>query len=278
MLANNVSRRYLHFVCFVAVVLLMGGALHQWHAASREEGAESSWSWKKVKNVVFKASPYRERLGFKEIGLKYGTDKVTDHSYYNMYDKYFQSMRGERVKFLEIGLGCDMAYGPGASYYTWLDYFDNIDLYYIEAHLECAAKWASRTDKAQIFAGDQANVTFLQEFIDASMSDGIPFDIIVDDGGHHMTQQRITFEHLWHIVRPGGYYIIEDLHTSYIGGWGGDPSRKDPSVPTMTKYIYEMIDDIMTDSATAHQYSAEIRSIDCMRQICNFVKKVDDTL
>jgi SAM-dependent methyltransferase len=37
------------------------------------------------------------------------------------------------------------------------------------------------------------------------------FDIILDDGSHYDVHQLMTFQNLWHRVRPGGYYIIEDV-------------------------------------------------------------------
>jgi len=43
---------------------------------------------------------------------------------------------------LEIGLGCDMSYGPGKSYYTWREFLPNVDLYYIEYDKACVQKWA----------------------------------------------------------------------------------------------------------------------------------------
>lgn len=61
--------------------------------------------------------------------MKFGTDKVTTHQYWFMYDKHFPAIRERRVKMLEIGLGCDMSYGPGKSYYTWLEYFPDVELY-----------------------------------------------------------------------------------------------------------------------------------------------------
>jgi hypothetical protein len=40
------------------------------------------------------------------------------------------------------------------------------------------------------------------------------FDIIIDDGGHTVKQQRVSVETLWSSLKSGGYYIIEDLHTN----------------------------------------------------------------
>ncbi|MGX7872042.1 hypothetical protein ACVDG5_003300 [Mesorhizobium sp. ORM6] len=42
-----------------------------------------------------------------------------------------------------------------------------------------------------------------------------PFDVIVDDGSHVWTHQILTFQKLIGTVTPGGFYIVEDLDTSY---------------------------------------------------------------
>lgn len=130
-----------------------------------------------------------------------------------------------------------MAYGPGASYYTWLDYFTNVDLYYIEYDAACAKQWANKTEHATIFAGDQASAPFLQEFIDKT---GGNFDVIIDDGGHTMDQQRTSLSVLWPHVKPSGIYFIEDLATSYIASFGGQ--YEGPN--TMMGDLKSMLDDI----------------------------------
>lgn len=47
------------------------------------------------------------RPTFYDIALSHGTDKVVDHHYHHMYQKYLEPYREQPVKFLEIGLGCD---------------------------------------------------------------------------------------------------------------------------------------------------------------------------
>lgn len=106
-----------------------------------------------------------------------------------------------------------MNYGPGASYYTWLEYFPHVDLYYIEYDAACAERWAANTTGATIFSGDQADVAFLHRFMREA---GADFDVIIDDGGHTMTQQRTSLETLWRAVLPGGIYFCEDLQTRYV--------------------------------------------------------------
>ncbi|KAK8122122.1 hypothetical protein PG984_010792 [Apiospora sp. TS-2023a] len=213
---------------------------------------------------------------FHEIALKHGTDKVTTHQYWFMYDKYFPAIRDKKLKMLEIGLGCNMAYGPGKSYYTWLEYFPYVDLYYMEYDAACVDKWAAEASGATIYAGDQADKVFLQKFIDETGGD---FDIIIDDGGHTMNQQQVSLEMLWKIVKPGGMYFVEDLQTSFMGVYGGDGTGgKDHSKHTMSKFIYELLDDKLEGDGTRHGISAEMRGIDCMREVCMFHKKEKGTI
>lgn len=58
-----------------------------------------------------------ESNSFKKVAIAERpiTDKVTSHSYEFIYKKYLGMWRTQQLKFLEIGLGCNMHYGPGAS-------------------------------------------------------------------------------------------------------------------------------------------------------------------
>ena len=65
-----------------------------------------------------------------------------------------------------------------------------------------------------VLIGDQANRTFWRE---AGLP---PLDFVLDDGGHGMEQQVITFEEVWPLLKDGGVYICEDTHTSYWSEYG----------------------------------------------------------
>jgi hypothetical protein len=74
----------------------------------------------------------------------------------------------------------------------------------------------------KILVGDQSDPNFLAVLAEQHG----PFDIIVDDGGHTMKQQRLSFDNLWKHVAPGGVYLCDDTHTSYWSeyvdtGWTG---------------------------------------------------------
>lgn len=185
-----------------------------------------------------------------------------------MYDSRLEPLRDRHIKMLEIGLGCDMGYGPGASYYTWLEYFPHVDLYYIEYDAACAAAWANKTTGATIFTGDQADVSFLQRFVAES---GGNFDIIIDDGGHTMTQQRTSLEHLWDSVKPGGIYFVEDVHTSYYENYGGGVGKAD----TMMGDIKGMLDDMNQHPGVPDKFriSKDVVKLDFVKEMVAFTKR-----
>ncbi|PVH73791.1 hypothetical protein DL98DRAFT_606296 [Cadophora sp. DSE1049] len=205
-----------------------------------------------------------------EIATKHGTDKVNPHHYNYMYEKYLDPIRDQPLKMLEIGLGCNMAYGPGKSYYTWLEFLPHVDLYYIEYDRVCVEKWSQNMTNVKVFTGDQSDVAFLEKFISAS---GGGFDVIIDDGGHFMNQQITSFNKLFPIVKPGGIYFVEDLATSYQEGYGGTKGSG-----TMMEMVQELLDDLnrnvggpaLKDGNTVGQ---EMRSLECGEEICAFFKK-----
>lgn len=57
------------------------------------------------------------------------------------------------------------------------------------------------------------------------------FDLIVDDASHMGSKSRETFKLLWPLVRPGGWYVLEDwsvgMHTSpYFPAYEGNSMLK----------------------------------------------------
>jgi hypothetical protein len=74
-------------------------------------------------------------------------------------------------------------------------------------------------DGVEILIGDQADPNFMTGTV---LPKG-PFDIVIDDGGHTADQQLVSFLTLFPLLKEGGVYIVEDLHTTF---WiGGQTSR-----------------------------------------------------
>jgi hypothetical protein len=100
---------------------------------------------------------------FNEIATEEGTDKVTLHTYQFAYEALLPQFRSKKIRFLEIGLGCGMTYGPGKSFALWDRYFSHVGtkIFFIEYDAECAEKWKGINKRVEIFIGDQSDVNLM---------------------------------------------------------------------------------------------------------------------
>ena len=151
-----------------------------------------------------------------ELGLKYNTDKATVHYYTYLYADRFNSPL-EIYRMLEIGiLRC-------ASLKMWAEYFTNALVYGFDKN-----KFERISSEIITFQGKQESKKDWKQFI---KEHGGHFDIIIDDGGHQIDAQQLSLKYLFQHVKKGGWYVIEDLHTSlreqYLGG------LKDKSLHTL---------------------------------------------
>lgn len=168
------------------------------------------------------------------LGLQWGTDKSSAfHNYTKIYEKYFSDVREKPIKFLEIG------FAKGFSAHMWEDYFQYADLYFIDINADTANLFHN-FKRTKLYFLDQENPIELLNFI-KDVGEG--FDIIIDDGGHTMNQQIISFKTLFPHVKSGGIYIIEDLHTSYAysPGYGQEYGSTDPNQETAVHFLQNLI-------------------------------------
>lgn len=148
------------------------------------------------------------------------------HHYFDIYHSHFQRYRGKPVTVLEIGCF------RGGSLEMWRQYFGpdavihGVDI--VEESLRFAGK------QTTIHIGDQADPVFLKELREKVGK----VDILIDDGGHFMHQQIISFQHLFDLVAEDGVYLIEDLHTSYWEDFDGGHLRPG----TFIEYSKTLID------------------------------------
>lgn len=145
---------------------------------------------------------------------KYGSDKDRN-GYTPFYDSLFKGLRQDPVALLEIGIGTMIpgapssmvgyslpGYAPGGSLRAWRDYFPNGDINGCDIQQDTQFTEERITTRL-------ANSTSRAE-VDAVLGDK-QFDIIIDDGSHYDEHQVQTLRNLWHRVKPGGFYIIEDI-------------------------------------------------------------------
>lgn len=133
-----------------------------------------------------------------------GTNSFEAHSYTETYQQYFQHIKENNIKMLEIGV-----YDPrfkGGSVTLWTSYFNNLSL--IGFDINSDAK-VLESNNVKIFIGDQSNKDDLLKCVELY---GGNFDIIIDDGLHSFTHQVTSYKTLIPFLNKEGLYIIEDLH------------------------------------------------------------------
>lgn len=153
-------------------------------------------------------------MDLETLMYKYGSDKA-QHGYTPMYHAILKHMRNQPVDLLEVGIGtiipdapstmrwCGLGdYKPGGSLRAWRDYFPNGRIVGVDVQPDTQFT----EERIDTFLADSSSAEQLNKVLGSRT-----FHVIVDDGLHHDETQIKTMQNLWPRVRPGGYYIIEDI-------------------------------------------------------------------
>jgi methyltransferase family protein len=131
--------------------------------------------------------------------------------YFDLYVRHLAEFVGREIVVVEVGVY------SGGSLEMWKSYFGkHATIHGVDIQEACRVYEA---EGVHIHVGDQADRPFWRQFKEA-----VPFiDVLIDDGGHHPNEMRVTFEELFPIMRPGGVYICEDIingneFLAYLGG------------------------------------------------------------
>jgi hypothetical protein len=135
--------------------------------------------------------------------------------YFEIYERHLRKFRGKPINLVEVGVQ------RGGSLEMWSDYFGGgSTITGIDVDTECA-NLKYDADNIVVMIGDQGSPAFWDSFFQYHEK---PIDIFIDDGGHYMDQQILTFEKVFPRMPVGSIYICEDVHTSYMphngGGYG----------------------------------------------------------
>jgi MycE methyltransferase N-terminal len=192
------------------------------------------------------------------LAALHGSDKMGSmFSYAQHYDAHFARLRMDPVRILEIGVGgYNFKSLGGQSLYLWQRYFPRGLIYGMDIY----EKPNVTGPRIRTLQGDQSDPAYLRE-VGESLG---PFDIIIDDGSHLNEHVRISYEALFPYVRPGGYYAIEDIQTSYWPDYGGELPPGSPA--TTIGMVKELIDqiqfreytEISDDEARAATHPSEV--------------------
>ena len=172
-----------------------------------------------------------------DFAEEYNTDKqMNKHNYVAVYESLFSPFRQDTFNFLEIGIY------HGGSIRMWRDYFPNATIYGIDIRQAHINK-IKDTERLVLNQVDQGSEVWLKEYAKQG-----PWKVIIDDGSHKSSHQKLTFDVLWDQVQPGGYYIIEDTHTSY---WNHPVFNWIDCDETLVQRMLRLADEV--SSATYHK-------------------------
>lgn len=166
-----------------------------------------------------------------DFGNHHGTDKANYHEFTEFYEDYFAKKSNPNI--LEIGVL------DGASLKTYVDYFEK-KATIVGVDVSQRVKGYSDYPMIKIVHGD----ILLSSTVEACKNavEGGLYDIIIDDGGHTMEQQQKALASLWELLKPGGLFIVEDLHTS------GMMEYNPEHAPTTLKVLEELNENRIPES------------------------------
>ena len=179
----------------------------------------------KAQRLLSEQGSNLDRLGFIQ-----GTDKAslmdvsgyctTDgaNDYLRHYDFLFQAFSGGKFSLIEFGCL------KGDSLRTWEQYFPNAEIYGVD--LDESTK-QNEKGRVHIVVGDATS----QETYETLKAETGGAFIILDDASHAWGDQRRSFELFWDLVRPGGFYVVEDLGCRAIGVFPQYPPKVIDSQP-----------------------------------------------
>ena len=159
----------------------------------------------------------------------YGSDKW-HKGYPALYERHLGARRRDVSTVLEIGVGA----GPdpnrgGASLRMWRDYFPLARVYGIDIF-----KKSIQESRIVVLQGSQSDRS-LMSHVAKQLG---PIDLLIDDGSHLQEDIRTSFEVLFPYVAPGGFYVIEDVHTAYWQKYGGSaPGAPDTAIALIKQLL-----------------------------------------
>lgn len=182
-----------------------------------------------------------------ELAVKYGSTKTEHPQYFDAYEGAIGQTRHTINSVLEIGVQ------GGGSINMWKDYFRTAIVYGVDKKIKCDLN----DERIVLIVGPQQEEHTYELIPDV-------LDIVIDDGSHRMDDQQKSFSILWKRVAPLGWYVVEDLHTSYWPAFGGGIGRND----TTTMFLGHIINAIHAYAATSNRAEKQrIKKVRWGRQV-----------
>lgn len=157
------------------------------------------------------------------------TDKFRSrHAHY--YEEAFSHLKDEVTSLLEIGIN------KGGSIRAWRDFFTKATIHALDIR-EIAVQRVKDEERVEAQLVNTSNRDELVKW-----AEGKTFDIVIDDGSHCNNDQINAFEVLWPLVKPGGYFVIEDTKVAW------NAVRINPGYAPLGTYINDLVRPVTINS------------------------------
>lgn len=221
------------------------------------------FSFLKRKIIPFKLFIFRNNL--KYSAQVFHSDKFHVHNYIPYYDHFFKPFRRKKLRILEIGIGgYDDPKLGGASLRMWKNYFSKSQIFGIDLY----DKSLLNQKRIRTLKGSQIDPLFLNKVV----SEAGPFDLIIDDGSHICSHVIFSFEFLFPHLNSGGFYVVEDLQTSYWEEYGGGFQKEGSSIEYFKGLMDSVNSSYIRDSNLSFKFQDQIEFL-FMRHNILFIKK-----
>jgi tetratricopeptide (TPR) repeat protein len=178
---------------------------------------EKRFPFQYLKCKINKFHPMVDVNSLTSLANYYKSDKgnlvLNSHHYTRIYEQELSVFKDQSIVMLEIGLLHSNYQNRGLkrqitvpSLKMWSKYFPGA----LVVGFDRENFSFVREDNIRIYQGDQGNRNDLKRLV-RDFPNG--FDIIIDDGSHASHHQQISLAALFKHLKPGGVYVIEDLHS-----------------------------------------------------------------
>ena len=126
-------------------------------------------------------------------------DKIQGHQYAFFYDKYFKDIKNNQLNILELG-----SFKGGASA-AFSFFFKNSKIYSGDLYPDIFNFYSKRIINFKIDTSSEESINKFVEKVN------LKYDIVIEDAGHFLKDQIISFFLLFKTLKPKGIFVIEEL-------------------------------------------------------------------
>jgi len=170
-------------------------------------------------------------------GLAYelGTDKSKDdHNYVALYSMLFDARRLSIQNVTEVGIA------TGQSLKMWHEYFPHATIHGIDIENVSILNTVMAPFERVKLHRASSQVVGVSEYLGLAPES---MDLVIDDGDHTWSGQERTLANMWRLVKPGGFYMIEDVQ------WDGAPlDRRSYRMIHHPNFMPQFMQDIFTNN------------------------------